>query len=207
MPAAIPRPIREELVRRCQAGEPVTEIAKALGLSYRAARGLWRRFRERGEKGLDNDYANCGPTGPRYPKEVYEAALCLRREHPRWGAGLLRLRLEDDLPGQALPAERTLNRWLQEAGLQPLRGRQPKVPADWAKAPHEIWQLDAKERLRLADASGCSQLSVVDEGSGGALGAVAFPPLALEPGTSEGGPESASSAVRVLGAARAGQGR
>ncbi len=206
MPAAIPQPIREELVRRHQAGEPLSEIAKALGLSYRAARGLWRRFREQGEKGLDTDYANCGPPGPRFPKALHQAALALRREHPRFGAGLIRLKLEDQFPGEALPSERTLNRWIQAAGLQPLRGRQPKVPADWAKAPHEVWQIDAKERLRLADGSGCCQLSVVDEGSGAALGAVAFPPLALEPGGSEGGPESTQMPVRALGAARASEG-
>jgi transposase len=206
MPAAIARPIREELVRRHKAGEPLIEIAKALGLSYRAARGLWRRFREQGEKGLDNGYANCGPPGPRFPKEVYQAALALRREHPRFGAGLIRVKLQDRFPGQALPSERTLNRWIQTAGLQPLRGRRPKVPADWAKEPHEVWQIDAKERLRLADDQGCSQLSVVDEGSGGALGAVPFPPLALEPGAAEGRPGGAAGDVRVLGAAAAGQG-
>ena len=206
MPAAIPRPIREELIRRHQAGEPLTEIAEALGLSYRAARGLWRRFRERGEKGLDNAYANCGVPGPRFPKEVCQAALALRREHPRFGAGLIRVKLQDQFPGQALPSERTLNRWIQEAGLQPLRGRRPKVPADWAKAPHEVWQIDAKERLRLADGTDSSQLSVVDEGSGGALGAVPFPPLALEPGAAAGGPKGAPRAVRVLGAAAASEG-
>lgn len=206
MPAAIPRPIREELARRHQAGEALTEIAVALGLSYRAARGLWRRFRERGERGFDNDYAHCGRPGPHFPKAVYEAALSLRREHPRFGAGLIRVKLEDRFPGQALPSERTLNRWIREAGLQPLRGRRPKVPLDWAKVPHEVWQVDAKERLHLANDQGCSQLSVVDEGSGGALGAVAFPPLALEPGAAAGGPGDASSAVRALGAAWADQG-
>lgn len=189
MPAAIARPIREELVRRHQAGEPLTELALALGLSYRAARGLWRRFRALGEKGLDNAYANCGPPGPRFPEPIYQATLCLRREHPRFGAGLIRLKLQDRFPGQALPSERTLNRWIREAGLQPLRGRRPKVAADWAKEPHEVWQIDAKERLRLADGSGVCQVSVVDEGSGAALGAVAFPPLSLEPGAAQGRPD------------------
>jgi DNA-binding transcriptional ArsR family regulator len=195
MPAAIPRPIREESVRRCQTGEALSTVAEALGLSYRTVRRHWRRFREQGEPGLDNAYLHCGLSGPRFAKAIYQSALALRREHPRFGAGLIRLRLEDRFPGQDLPSERTLNRWIREAGLQPLRGRRPRVPLNRAKTPHEVWQIDAKERLRLADGQGCCQLSVVDEGSGATLGVVPFPPLALEPGAAAGRPESAADGL------------
>jgi putative transposase len=184
MPAATPRPIREELVRRCQQGERLTSIAEALGLSYRTVRGLWGRFRRQGERGLDNDYAHCGSQGPRFAKAIYQAALALKREHSGWGAGLIRVQLQDQSPGQPIPSERTLSRWIQAAGLQPLRGRRPRTQSARGASPHRVWQIDAKERLRLADGQGASQLSVVDEGSGANLGAVPFPPLALEPGAS-----------------------
>ena len=85
MPAAIPKPVREELVRRRQQGELFTDIAREVGLSYRVVRGLWRRYRQHGEQGLDNDYARCGRSGPRFDKQTYQAALALKREHPRWG--------------------------------------------------------------------------------------------------------------------------
>src|SRR5512147_1698942 len=108
MPAAIPRPIREELVRQCQTGESLARVAEALGLSYRTVRRLWRRFREQGQSGLDNAYLHCGLSGPRFAKAIYQSALALRREHPRFGAGLIRLRLADDYPEQEIPSERTL---------------------------------------------------------------------------------------------------
>ena len=89
MPRAVPQPVRADLVRRRQQGEPLTRIADDLGLAYRTARGLWRRYRERGPAGLEADYTRCGPPGPRYPAAVYEQVLTLKRTHPGWGARLL----------------------------------------------------------------------------------------------------------------------
>ena len=204
MPLAIAKPVREELVRRRLQGESLTAIAADLSLKYRTVRGLWQRYRRQGEQALEPDYGRCGRRGPRFAPPLCEAALALRREHPRWGAGLICLQLREQFPDQEMPSERTVNRWLRQAGLQPLRGKRPQTAqCRRGQKPHEVWQMDAKECIRLGDGQVCSQLSVVDEASGAAVGAIAFPPAVLEPGGPAGCPGSSAGSVWPLGAARA----
>jgi hypothetical protein len=61
--------------------------------------------------------------------------------------------------------------------------------------PHEVWEVDAKERLLLADGSGTSVLTVTDEASGALLGATPFPPVSLESGAADRGAAGAAAAV------------
>jgi transposase len=184
MPRALPMATREAIVARHQAGSSLPQIATELGVPWATVRRLWRRYRDQGEAGLTPNYAACGRHGARYPAAVHDQALAWRREHPGWGAGLIRVLLAEAFPEQPLPHERTLRRWFREAGLgpPPPRPRPPAPPR--ARQPHARWQLDATEQIALADGSRASWLAASDEASGGMLGAVAFPPRALEPGGS-----------------------
>ena len=114
---------------------------------------------------------------------MQETALALKREHPRWGAGLIRVELEQQFPQVALPSVRSLQRWFAEALLQPPRRKRPACVSRRAHQVHEVWQLDAKERMRLADGTGTCVLNISDEASGALLGALVFPPLPLESGS------------------------
>jgi hypothetical protein len=196
MPLAIAKPIRVEVVRRRLSGESLVNIAGELDLKYRTVRGLWQRYRKLGEQGLDNGYARCGRHGILFSQSVHETAFSLRRQHPLWGAQLICLKLEDIFPEESIPSERTVSRWLRDAGLQPLRGRRPKAPQPQrGSRPHEVWQIDAKECLRLADGQGCCEMSVVDEHSGAGLGLKPFPPLPLEPSLSTGSAAAHAGAI------------
>src|SRR5207244_197710 len=148
MPRPVPQPIRQEIVARHQAGERLTEVAQALGLSYRTVRGLWQRFRLRGPTGLAADYSRCANPGPRFAPELVEAALADKRAHPRWGAGLIRVQLAEQFPSQPLPSLRTLQVWFRAAGLQPERSRAPAGKVSRGRVAHEVWELDAKEEIR-----------------------------------------------------------
>ena len=53
--------------------------------------------------------------------------------------------------------------------------------ADRAAVPHDTWQMDASEQLRLGSGQGISWLRLVDEYSGAFLGTTVFPPLPLGP--------------------------
>jgi hypothetical protein len=202
MPRALPLPLREQIVEAHQGGQPLTVIAQVLHLKYRSVRQIWGRYRQAGEAGLQTHYAHCGRASPFSPA-LHQAALTLKREHPRWGAGLIRLELAGQFPDQPLPRERTLQRWLQRAGLQPARPQPPPVARDRAQTVHEVWEIDAKEQMRLADGSGTSVLTVTDEASGALLEAVVFPPLPLGAGRPPGGAAGPGGVLRPLGATAA----
>jgi hypothetical protein len=103
--------------------------------------------------------------------------LCqLRQEHSRWGSERIRLELQDQF--DAVPGSRTLRRHLHRAGLQPAPAGclphtdRPVVPR--AERPHQGWQTDAAEDLRLKGKQRACWLRVVDECSGAFLQTVVF---------------------------------
>jgi transposase len=178
MPAPVPVPIRQAIWALHQQGASAGELAGRFGLAARTVRGLIQRGRERGAEGLAPD-----PTHPNPPPHpAREAALRLRREHPTWGAGMIRVWLgRSGVAG--LPGTREIQRWFAAAGLNPAPGgRRPRPARRPASAPHETWQVDAAERMALADGSQASWLRVTDEATGAALLTAVFPPRALGPG-------------------------
>jgi len=182
MPRALAVDVRQQIIERHLAGATLAAIAQELTLSPDTVRNIWRRYRDRGEAGLAPDYAACGRPGPRFPAAVYAAALAMRREHPGWGATLIRLKLADACPGQPLPHAATLRRWVREAGLTP-PPRPPRPPEPpRATQPHARWQLDATEQIALADGTKVSWLTASDEATGAMVGAVVFPLRQLDPG-------------------------
>ena len=183
MPGAIPRPTREEIVRRHEQGESLSWIAEDLGLSFWTVRKVWRRYRDEGESGLTPRYDRCGRHGLRFERKVHRAALWLKRLHPRWGATLIRTILQDRWPEMAVPSERTLQRWWQEAGLNRRPQRQVRMNHARSKEPHEVWQIDAVEGRRLASGAVVSWMTVQDEYTGAILETAVFPPQADQRGT------------------------
>jgi transposase len=151
MPAPVPLPIRKALWHRWEQGATTTELSHAFDLPTRTVRNLLQRGRERGATGLAPDYMHLPdpPPAPNHP--AFAPAAQLRQEHPDWGAGLIRIYLEDQ-GIQPLPALRTLQLWFQRAGLTPAPpGRRPTISGARATAPHEIWEIDAAEEILLGD--------------------------------------------------------
>src|SRR3954453_9300758 len=108
MPKPIPVPVRQKLWERARAGETTASLARAFGVSPRAVRKLLRRLRERGPDALRPDYRRPERLPHAYPAQVREAAVALRREHPTWGATLIRVALKQRRAEVAWPAPRTL---------------------------------------------------------------------------------------------------
>lgn len=203
MPQAVPLPVRQQIIAAYQGGAPYAAIAQLVPVKERTIRSLCQRFRKRGLAGLPPDYHRCGRPGSRFAAPVKEQALTFKREHRRWGAGFIRLQLAQRFPQEPLPAERTLSTWFQAAGLQPARAQAPPVEKGAARAVHEVWQMDAKERMHLADGSPTSTLTVTDEASGAILETVPFPPVSLDKGGGAPGPGDLAGDLCSLGIARA----
>jgi transposase len=149
MPRPIPVPIRQAMFRLWQQGCGTRQIVTSLGLPCSTVRRLLQRFRRNGSDGIPPDYRYRSATEAA-PSEMVQTAVRLRREHPTWGAGLIRVQLLLEAPGRPVPSERTLQRWFVRADLSPApAGRPPRVDLDRATAAHETWQMDAKEHIRI----------------------------------------------------------
>ena len=202
MPAPVPVPIRQAIWALHQRGLSAADLADRFALAPRTVRGLIRRARTRGVGGLAPD-----PTHPRQspppPHPARRAALQLRREHPTWGAGMVRVWLGRSGAG-GLPGARQIQRWFAAAGLNPAPGgRRPRSAGRRALAPHETWQVDASERIALGGGGRASWLRVTDEYTGAVLSTAVFPPRSLVARPRGGDPEGAAAGVHPVGPARA----
>jgi transposase InsO family protein len=167
MPRALCEADRQAIWRRHQQGESAAVIAKALALKVRSVRRLLLGFGRAGGP-TQPAYQHCG----RQPCQDHHAlcpqVLALRRLHPTWGAGRILAELSKSIALPALPNRSTIKRWLSDAGLAPPRcPTRPAAPR--ASRVHQVWQMDACERIPLTDGSRVCWLRLVDEASGAVL--------------------------------------
>src|ERR1700675_508066 len=201
MPTPIPVPVRQAIFQRWQKGESVPSLAQQLQLCERTVRHLVRRFVQRGRSGLIADYGRCATKKIPLAAATFLKVVQMRQQHPTWGAGLMRVVLQEDQ--QASPRERTLQRWLQRAALAPAPpGRRPARDACRARRAHQGWQMDAADQMRLANGQGVSWLRLVDECSGAVLQTTVFPPALLGPSRTCPRATGVASSLCALGPTR-----
>lgn len=202
MAAPIPLPVRQRLWQLAQQGLATDQLAARLHLSLRTVQHLLRRFR-RAPAALAPAY-QAGPGRPVWAGTgLREQACALRQQHPRWGAGYIRVRLRDAYPDRPLPSERTLRRWFEPLHLPAARaGPLPQAEARRAVVPHAVWQMDAADQLRLGNGQGVCWLRLVDEASGAFLQTVVSPPGLLGPRARELGTGPTAAGLQSLGPAR-----
>lgn len=202
MPRAIPVAIRQLLWERHRRGDPTAILATTYGVSPRAVRALCRRLRLGGPEALRPRYHAPPPPPHAKPAPCRADVLQLRRDHPTWGAAWLLTILRQRFPDRPWPVPRTAQRWLQAAGLNPApRGRRPASNADRATQPHEVWQMDGAECIRLANGEQVCWLRIVDEFTGAALQTTIFPPASSLSGRYAAGPGRLAPGLRPLGPA------
>jgi hypothetical protein len=205
MPRALSVPIREEIVRRHQQGQGLTTIALELHLSYYTVRQIWHLYRTHGAAGLKPRYHACARAAPPNHAAVLQQACELKRLHPTWGAGLIRIELTKQFANQNIPSIRTLQYHFRAAGVnRPRRKRRPRPVVARASRVHEVWQVDAVEKAKLADGREASWLTVTDEASGAILATELSPPGAMATNRRHRGPGDVPPRLRGVGVARAG---
>jgi len=99
--------------------------------------------------------------------------------HPGWGVPYIATRIRERLPGLDLLSDRQYQRRLKvdapEIAVPPPKlPKQP--PPERPQQANDEWQVDANERIGLADGSEGCYLNVTDAKSNALLRAKAFPP-------------------------------
>src|SRR5881396_1026611 len=91
-----PMPLRQAILRRWHKGQPVSTISEALDVVPRTVRHLVRRFRKEGDAAVAPSYHRADISAPNGSHKLFQVAVQLRKQHPTWGAGLIRVILRRD---------------------------------------------------------------------------------------------------------------
>jgi hypothetical protein len=207
MPRALSATLRQQVVDLYQQQVAISAISLQLSISLNSVARLIAQHKAQPSHPPTPAYDRCGPHGPRSPAHLLRAALWLKRHHPAWGLPLIRVVLAKRYPTQVLPAIRTLQRHVKRAGLTPPKALLTQPAIGRATAPHNIWQVDAKERLVLLDGQAACYLSLSDEHSGAGLEALVFPPQPYQSGTHRRATAAITPCFCPLGATRSHAGR
>ncbi len=186
MGKATPQSVRASILRAFAEKKSYRQIAAMYKVNEQTVRQICRRSLDSEESALKPHYVSCGRKGTGPNDFVYRASCFLKYYHRSWGADYILVQLRGKYPGLSLPSGRTLQRWFRARGWNPKRHRSMSISRRWAKRPHEVWQIDAKERIGLkAEARAeCCWLSITDEHSGSAIATPAFSPRAHSSGSS-----------------------
>jgi len=182
MGQAKPVQLRLQIAQERQSeGISYVELNKRHGISYNTVRSICASYESKGEAGLVPDYSACGrPVAPG-PEKGYRLVRLIKHLHPDWGVPYITTRIREGFPGLELLSDRQYQRRLKAGTLEvvvppPKLPRQP--PPERPRLANDEWQVDANERIGLADGSEGCYLNVTDTKSNAILKAKAFPPRA-----------------------------
>lgn len=139
-------------------GKGLAELAAEVKCSAECARKWWRIGRDGGVAALHQPRPITRPTGAlrRFAPLVAERALYWKHKYPRRGADRILVEMNEDrwVKQVRLPPPSTLAGFFKEACPEWLQKRQPspKRPPK-ARGVHEVWPLDAKEKIVLGDST------------------------------------------------------
>lgn len=150
-------------------GQPVVAICRRFGISRETGYKFLRRFRMDGPAGLENRWLKAGERHAPQALRWKQRTLRLRLRRPHWGARKLRLMLRPLGERGRLPSLRSLQRWLQAAGLvraarpqrrraRPMRRQRGRI----ARRSNHVWTFDLKGWFRTGNHTKIEPLTVRD---------------------------------------------
>jgi transposase InsO family protein len=154
---------RREFVRLAnQEGANRRELCRRFGISPEVGYKWLGRFAADGELADRSRRPHTVPL--RTDRAIEDRIVALRDDHPAWGARKIARCLERD--GQAVPAVSTVHEILRRHGRVVARQHTPGAHTRFEKeAPNQLWQMDFKGWVRLANGAPCHPLTVVDDHS------------------------------------------
>lgn len=151
---------------RKQQGMSLAKIAQELDCALETARKWWRykrdarrpRRRGRPRTGILSTY----------PARIREEAVFLKRTHPHWGPANVKLEMKRrmHLEVDELPSNARLSALFRAECPEAVQPRQkhhyPEKAPPKASCPHERWQIDEKEAVRVGDREWANILNIRD---------------------------------------------
>lgn len=137
-------------------GERLEDLAVQVQCSYSCARKWWRIGRDGDVVALRQERPAECKTGAlsRFDPLVAERALYWKQTYPRRGPDRILVTMAGDelLTGLKLPKYSALAAFFKEACPELLQKRRPRPKSPpKAQRVHELWQMDAKEKIVLGD--------------------------------------------------------
>lgn len=175
MGRAIPYDYRRKIVRERLEGKSFEEITANLGFpaTVRGVRKIYARYEARGEDGFQTDFKKNGRREQYIDQEMWAAIEALREGKQRGANYIFSLRCSQ---GQTTPSERTMQRKWKSLGTNRPKGGAKKREKIFPKKPHEVWEVDGKEQMKMVTGEEVTWMNVADKASGADLFAELFPP-------------------------------
>lgn len=175
--------LRHKIVADYQQGASYVILSERYGINYNTVRSICLRYKELGEAGLIPRYSNCGRPVVAGAERVFRLVRLLKHLHPTWGMGYILTQLRQSFPQLSLQSERHYQRRLANGSKAlPKPQLPPPAPTERSRLPHDTWQIDAKERIGMADGQERCFLNITDEKTSAILKAKGFSPWADLPG-------------------------
>jgi putative transposase len=143
------------------------ELCRHYGVSRKTGYKWLERYQCGGLEGLQDQSRAPDRHPNEVVKELADAVLDLRRQHPHWGPAKLRARLQREAPEIVWPAASTMGEMLKRAGLSVSRKLRRKAtpsqsPLRHAAGANQVWCADCKGWFRCGDGSRCDPLTITD---------------------------------------------
>lgn len=169
--------LRQQVASDHKLGDSYSSLAIRYGLSYNTIRTICMRYKELGAPGLIPRYANCGRQVAEGSERSFRLVRLLKHLHPTWGVGYLLVCIRQNYPELVLQSERHYQRRLASGGNILPKPQLPNSPlVERSRLPHDTWQIDAKERIGMADGKERCFLNITDEKTASLLTAKGFSP-------------------------------
>ena len=143
---------KQHIRQRKESGASLGQIAQELTCSFQTVRKWWRYLRD----GCQPRRRGRPAQGvlSTYPEVVRAKAVELKKAHPHWGPASVKLELKRDplYLGMKLPSDARLSILFQQAcpdAVQPRHRRLTRPKTCQVHHPHQRWQMDAKEGVRV----------------------------------------------------------
>ena len=160
------------------------DLAEVFGISRKTAYKWINRFKEEGDRGLEERSRRPHSCPWQTDNEIVQEIIKLRKARPRVGPKKMIRSLRKRHRGKDLPAISTIAHILSREGLakKPRRHRRahPGCPKSVAAGPNDIWAADYKGQFRLKNGQYCFPLTVSDLYSRYLLGCDAHPEVSME---------------------------